>query len=304
MLAAQWAGIENTWHSEIEKYPCKLLGQQFPKSKNHGDIKTIDWSAVKPVDIITGGFPCQPFSIAGKRGGQQDDRYLWPQMFEGIQALRPRWVIGENVPGIKSLALDEVLSDLESAGYTCQTLDIPACALNAPHARHRLWIIAYDSSEGLERSAREGVQESELRPSKSCNDGPTPDTNRQRSDNGRDSGGERRIQTDEHGQLPKAQPNGQRFEREFGAAGEAGTTPDPFSTRRQERHAAAFTDRQGFSRWQRDAVGYAWEAQPPICGVDDGIPDRRHRIKGLGNAIVPQIPYILFTYIQQIEAQL
>ena len=107
-----------------------------------------DKSQGQSVDIICGGFPCQPFSQAGKRQGDQDDRHLWPEYFGLIQEIRPRWVIGENVAGLISMGLDQVLSDLEGEDYSCQTLVIPACAVNAPHRRDRVWIVANTKSTG------------------------------------------------------------------------------------------------------------------------------------------------------------
>ena len=105
-------------------------------------------SCLPPVDLICGGFPCQPFSVAGKQRGKEDDRHLWPEMFRVVSELRPRWVLGENVPGLVRLGLDEVLSDLEGIGYSCQTFDIPACAVDAPHVRHRIWIVAHTERDG------------------------------------------------------------------------------------------------------------------------------------------------------------
>ena len=114
-------------------------------------------SCLPAVDLICGGFPCQPFSVAGKQRGKADDRHLWPSMFRIVSELRPRWVLGENVPGLVRLGLDEVLSDLESIGYSCQTFDIPACAVDAPHVRHRVWIVGYAPklhSDGSEHNGR------------------------------------------------------------------------------------------------------------------------------------------------------
>jgi DNA (cytosine-5)-methyltransferase 1 len=105
------------------------------------------------IDLICGGFPCQPFSVAGKQKGSEDDRHLWPEYFRLIQEIRPRWVIGENVAGLINMGLDQVLFDLESANYSCQTLIIPACALNAPHRRDRVWIVAHAASAGGARRA-------------------------------------------------------------------------------------------------------------------------------------------------------
>lgn len=102
---------------------------------------------MRTVDVVSGGFPCQPFSVAGKRRGKEDDRFLWPEMLRIIKELRPAWVVGENVAGIISMAIDQVLSDLESIGYTCQAFVIPACAVDAPHRRDRCAIVAYGAVE-------------------------------------------------------------------------------------------------------------------------------------------------------------
>lgn len=104
-------------------------------------------SCLPSVDLICGGFPCQPFSVAGKQRGKEDDRHLWPEMFRIVSELRPAWVVGENVPGLVRLGLDEVLSDLEGIGYSTQTFDIPACAVDAPHVRHRIWIVAHSNND-------------------------------------------------------------------------------------------------------------------------------------------------------------
>ena len=106
-------------------------------------------SCLPSVDLICGGFPCQPFSVSGKQRGKEDDRFIWPEMFRIVSELRPTWVIGENVPGLVRLGLDQVLSDLESIGYSCQTFDIPACAVDAPHVRHRIWIVANANREQI-----------------------------------------------------------------------------------------------------------------------------------------------------------
>ena len=129
---------------EYEPYCQAVLKHHWPRTKILGDIKNVkkDDIPTRP-DVIVGGFPCQPFSVAGSRQAQDDPRHLWPDMFRLIQELRPDWVIGENVAGLIHLGLDEVLTDLESAGYTTRTFNIPACAVGAPHQRYRLWIIAH-----------------------------------------------------------------------------------------------------------------------------------------------------------------
>ena len=129
---------------EYEPYCQAVLKHHWPRTPILGDIKNVKKEDIptRP-DVIVGGFPCQPFSVAGSRQAQDDPRHLWPDMFRLIQELRPDWVIGENVAGLIHLGLDEVLTDLENAGYTTRTFNIPACAVGAPHQRYRLWIIAH-----------------------------------------------------------------------------------------------------------------------------------------------------------------
>ena len=148
-LAAEMAGFVTVGQCEWADYPTKVLQRHWPDVPRWRDIRTLtgesfyERTGLRTVDVISGGFPCQPFSVAGKRGGKEDDRYLWPEMLRVIHELRPAWVLGENVPGIVSLALDTVLSDLESEGYTSQTFIVPACGVDAPHKRERIAILAY-----------------------------------------------------------------------------------------------------------------------------------------------------------------
>jgi DNA (cytosine-5)-methyltransferase 1 len=155
-LAASRCGIETKWISEIDDYCLKVSKKNFPYAKQYKDIREISFP--EPVDIISGGFPCQPFSIAGKQLGKEDDRYLWEEMLRVITEVRPGWVVGENVTGIINLALDEVLSSLESQGYKAETFIIPACALNAWHRRDRVWIVAYSDSIRLQRRKEESKE--------------------------------------------------------------------------------------------------------------------------------------------------
>ncbi len=140
-LAAAWAGIETAWTVEIDEFCNKVSKKHFPDAIQYTDIRTT--FNLPYVDIISGGFPCQPFSVAGKQLGNEDDRALWPQMLRIIREVKPAYVIGENVTGIIKLALDEVLASLEAEGYTTETFIVPACAVNAPHRRDRVWIVAY-----------------------------------------------------------------------------------------------------------------------------------------------------------------
>ena len=159
-LAARWTwkgNYENVGHCEIEEFPCKVYHKHFPESRCLGDITKVEWKKGM-AEMVTGGFPCQPFSLAGKQNGREDDRYLWKSMFKAIQEIKPNWVVAENVPGIINMALDEVLSDLEGEAYEVQTFDIPACAIDAPHRRSRIWIIAHANGVGCKRG-KQGMQE-------------------------------------------------------------------------------------------------------------------------------------------------
>jgi len=139
-------GFETAAFCEIDPFCKKVLKKHWPDVPIYEDVRSLNYGG--SIDVICGGFPCQPFSVAGKREGAEDDRHLWPAMFGLIQKYRPGWVIGENVAGLVNMGLDNVLTDLESEGYTTRTFVIPACAVNAPHRRDRVWIIANAQSDG------------------------------------------------------------------------------------------------------------------------------------------------------------
>ena len=148
-IAAEMAGIKTVGQCEWADFQTKVLEKHWPDVPRWRDIRTLtgesfyERTGLRTVDIISGGFPCQPFSLAGKRKGEDDDRYLWPEMLRVIREIRPTWIIGENVPGIVNLALDAVLSDLEGEGYEAQPFIIPACGVDAPHRRDRVCIVAH-----------------------------------------------------------------------------------------------------------------------------------------------------------------
>lgn len=180
-LAAEWAGFENIFHCEWNPFGRQVLEYHFPNSDSYGDITKTNFAKYRgQITVLSGGFPCQPFSHAGKRGGAEDDRYLWPEMLRAIKEIHPLWVIGENVTGITSMVqpsktfrmesqaslfeedtqdievseyefvIETICQDLESIGYSVQPIVIPACAVGAPHRRDRVWFIANSGSERLE----------------------------------------------------------------------------------------------------------------------------------------------------------
>ena len=187
-LAASWMGWDNVFHCEINPFGRKVIEYWFPKSKSYEDIKTTDFREWRgKIDVLTGGFPCQPFSQAGKRAGDKDDRYLWPEMLRAIREIQPEWVVGENVAGITSMVesgedvemgrsdnlfeesiiyrkeqqytIERICKDFESIGYSIQPVLIPACAVGAPHRRDRVWFIAHTYCIGSDRSGTESNRE-------------------------------------------------------------------------------------------------------------------------------------------------
>jgi DNA (cytosine-5)-methyltransferase 1 len=141
-LAARWAGFETVAFCECDPFCQGVLRKHWPTTKIHDDVRGVDGSDYRGVELITGGYPCQPFSLVGKRRGAEDDRHLWPEMRRIIGEARPAWVVSENVAGLITMGLDEVLTDLESLGYAARALVIPACAVGALHIRERVWVVA------------------------------------------------------------------------------------------------------------------------------------------------------------------
>jgi DNA-cytosine methyltransferase len=147
-LAAKWNGFRTVGFCDNEPYAQAVLKKHWPDVAIHSDIREVRGDLYAGVTLLTGGFPCQPFSCAGKQRGKEDDRYLWPEMLRVIREAQPRWIIGENVAGIVNMALDQVHTDLEAEGYEVESIIIPACGVDAPHRRNRVWIMANAKSGG------------------------------------------------------------------------------------------------------------------------------------------------------------
>jgi DNA (cytosine-5)-methyltransferase 1 len=159
-LAAEWMGWTNLFHCEWNEFGQRVLGHYWPDAECFRDITKSDFTAYRDsIDVLTGGFPCQPYSAAGKRLGKADDRHLWPHMLRAIREIQPRWVVGENVRGLVNwndgLVFDEVQADLEAEGYEVQPFLIPACGVNAPHRRDRVWFVAYSKHGQREHENQE-----------------------------------------------------------------------------------------------------------------------------------------------------
>lgn len=177
-LAARWAGWKTVAFSEIEPYALKVLAHHFPKVPQLGDVRKIE----EPIecDVITGGFPCQPFSVAGSQKAQKDARHLWPEMCRVIALCRPAWAILENVPGLIKLGLDQVQCELECIGYASRAFVVPATSVGANHRRERVWVVAHSASDGRDGSQKPG--------SNGASNGRTPEGSKENSDDERRGG--------------------------------------------------------------------------------------------------------------------
>lgn len=301
-LAAEWMGWENIFHCEIAEFPRKILKYHFPNSICYEDIKKTDFTKHRgEIDIISGGFPCQPYSNAGKRKGKDDDRHLWPEMLRVIREIQPRFVVGENVAGLLSwnngMVFHEIITDLENEGYETQAFLIPACATNAPHRRDRIWFVAharcfYKGCKTKSKRASSNFARCSFDENKRIKDNSYEIWNFTDTDNG--SGLCNTVQT-------------RRTELE--------ELHEPPSNVADTNGIGLWREGDGFGKSKFNGKNYKrndWEnfpTQSPICGGDDGIPTeldgitfpkwRNESIKGYGNAVVPQVVYRIFKAIEQ-----
>lgn len=273
-LAAEWMGWENKFHCEWNEFGQKVLHHYWPNAELFTDITKSDFiKYANKIDVLTGGFPCQPYSQAGKRLGKEDDRHLWPEMLRAIREVKPSWVVGENVYGLVNwnggLVFHEVQADLEAEGYEVWPFLLPAAAVNAPHRRDRIWFIAYCNSNGLNK----------------CN-----------SDN--------EVNTSKRGFNALGD-----FKQSNGNGNDSNTTKQGLEgLRREERRCTKLHTRYNENRgWE------TFPTVSPICNGDDGLSNRldsitfpkwrNESIKAGGNAIVPQVVYQIFKAIEQYEHQ-
>lgn len=316
------AGFRTAGQCEYADYPTRVLEKHWPGVPRWRDIRTLtkesfyERTGLRTVELISGGFPCQPFSLAGKRRGSEDDRYLWPEMLRVITELRPDWVVGENVAGIVSMALDQVLADLENAGYTAGAIVVPACAVDAPHRRDRCAIVAHREKQG-----NGGISVQPRKTRLSCfdtngssknvadtvgirlrTDGNQSVFNRKRDDTAYRE--EREAELCPAGCCCSPVPDASCAELYGGVgnshkAGRAGFADG--SGRAAQPGLGGVAD--GLSAWMdrgMSAPGY-WLSEPTdIPRVTVGAKNRTNRLKCLGNAVVPQQFYPIFAAIRRI----
>jgi len=271
------AGYEIVWQVEIDNYCQKILNLRWPDVPKYKDIKTVKGKNLPTVDVIFGGFPCQPFSVAGKQRGAEDDRYLWPEMFRIIQETQPTWVIIENVPGIIGIALNNVCNDLEAAGYEVMPpIVFPAHALGAPHRRNRIWIVGYSRSEKSRRLS--SIKQEEI-----LSLGRT--SKMDRNTNSR-NGNKRPLR-----EMAKEQ-NTKPTRICSNVSNSLSKRLQVRNEQRMFRQTYGTSTRSKFSRTFTTA-GDFWEIEPRVGRVVNGMPNRMDRLKLLGNGIVIQVAYFI-----------
>jgi DNA (cytosine-5)-methyltransferase 1 len=310
-LAAEWCGWENVFHCEWNTFGQKVLKHHFPNSISYNDITKTDFTIHRgTIDIISGGFPCQPYSNAGKRLGKEDERHLWPQMLRAIREIQPSWVVGENVRGLTNwnggLVFDEVQTELEAEGYEVLPFLLPACAVNAPHRRDRIWFIAYSNLYGLNK--------------RNCDNEVNASKGRLDALSNIDEGFSNGNATDTTCIGLRRESNRLRKSNEFNENDKAGFITDTKQFRLEhseksgnigEGKTETQGERSGFTKQSTSNGWSGFPTQSPICSGDDGLPReldgisfskwRKESIKAYGNAVVPQVAYQIFKSICQYQ---
>lgn len=314
-------GLESTGYFktiqfvENEKWCQKILTKNFPGVPIHDDVKTFQGYGA---DVVVGGFPCQPFSVAGKQKATKDNRHLWPDMFRVIKETKPTWVIGENVRNIVSISdgmvLEQVYLDLESEGYEVQSFIIPASAVNAPHQRYRTWIVAH-TDHGNHNEKKEIRTRWNTINSSSADVADTDSRLRRGGRTIRPSGenGQRGFHTTQEEQTPHdlrsktIRRNTVRGETENVAHSDSWQSrsrneSEPRKKKQFELSSNSTSERGVLAHTdQRFNTESQWNSEPNVGRVVNGLPNRVDRLRGLGNAIVPQIAYQIGKAIMEAE---
>lgn len=282
-LGLERAGMTCKWQVEVDPFCQKVLARHWPKVRRYSDVRECGQHNLETVDLVVGGFPCQPHSTAGKRRGANDDRDLWPEYRRIIGEIRPNWVVAENVPGIRTTILDQVLSDLEGMAYSIGTLVVPACAFNAPHRRDRVFIIANSNSiTGRTRG--------------------TKSTRFQRSSRIADGGNN---VAHANGSWKLQQEGGIEEQRQ--RIGDNGKDVAYSNSARLSQ----WESKRGDTQPQQPSIiggggeiGEWWDAEPRVGRVANGIPNRVDRLRALGNAVVPQVVEWLGRHIIEVDRKI
>lgn len=312
-LAAEWMGWNNVFYCEWMPFPRQVLHHHFPNSISYEDITKTDFTIHRgTIDILTGGFPCQPYSSAGKRLGKEDERHLWPHMLRAISEIKPTYVVGENVRGLTNwnggVVFEEVCADLEACGYEVQPILLPACAVGAPHRRDRIWFVATNTT-CIGRNKNEWGRNGESNEFNKIGEARiTTNTNNIRFD---------QCECDNEINTSEGGINALNDINENDGSRNVTNT----ECKRLERYDRKWNRRSVYRFDKRLFVGTKnkfnignWQnfpTQSPICGGDDGLPFRldgitfskwrQESIKGYGNAIVPQVAYQIFNVIQMMD---
>ena len=314
-LGLERTGMETVAFCENDAFCQKVLAKHWPDAPIYKNIEELDGRQYKgTVDLVCGGFPCQPYSVAGEQRGSEDDRALWPEMLRVIREVEPAWVIGENVPGIINMELDNVLSDLEGEGYSCQTFVIPACSVDARHKRVRVWIIASHTNFNSkpDSSQYEGQRSGQLDVGNAKHNGsstaeiprsssPPSDNDTQGQESSSKFEGASRPRNDENVGHSTSSRQPRQGEHEYPGNQEAHREREASHAlnvgfrkeRRSQPRMGGMVD--GVSRWLDEPEG-----TPRVMGK---VPDRVNRLKALGNAVVPQVVEVLGRMIMEIEAE-
>ena len=320
-LAAQWMNWTNVFHTEWNEFGQKILQHHFPKSISYHDIIKTDYTIHNgDIDIITGGFPCQPFSLAGKRKGKDDERYLWHEMLRAIQQIRPTYVVAENVRGLLTIdggmVFEQVCADLEAEGYEVQPILLPAAGVNAPHRRDRIFIVAYSNKCDDRRTSRADETESRkerLSERHQVRQSSKPSEVQQPAANTCEQGSQR---TCENRQTCDRIGQNTELRKTTSKRGEGMARTEPTANTNSRRQSAE-EHRQAQSRWIAEkSISNTWQDFPTesaICGRNDGLSDRldnitfpkwrNESIKAYGNAVVPQLILPIFQTIEKLHRE-